>query len=67
MNWLATHTPQAGDRDHDLKLPDEGSLKYWAARLAPIHDPQLSDPVGGKALALITCNNVGVQEGKRGT
>ncbi|BEI81389.1 hypothetical protein CcaverHIS002_0205490 [Cutaneotrichosporon cavernicola] len=69
MNWL---DPAEQDHDSDSDEDDglASNLNYWAARLAPLHDPTpryseggAVEPAAGKDVVFVAANRVGKEEG----
>ncbi|GMK54256.1 hypothetical protein CspeluHIS016_0108420 [Cutaneotrichosporon spelunceum] len=79
MNWLDPGEQDDSDEDEDGGLevprrdpnvPSESNLNYWAARLAPLHDPTpryseggVVEPAPGKDVVFVAANRVGKEEG----
>lgn len=52
----------------DANAPSESNLNYWAARLAPLHDPAPGydgETAGGHETVFVACNRSGVEAGTR--
>lgn len=84
MNWLDPGEQDDSDSDdealavppRDLNAPSESNLNYWAARLAPLHDPTPrymtegeageagpAEPAATKEVVFVAANRVGKEEG----
>lgn len=81
MNWLdpgEQDTDSDSDNDDGLAVPprdpnasSESNLNYWAARLAPLHDPTPrysegggpAEPTAGKEVVFVAANRIGTEEG----
>ncbi|BEI89184.1 uncharacterized protein CcaverHIS019_0205460 [Cutaneotrichosporon cavernicola] len=80
MNWLdpaeQDHDSDSDEDDglavppRDPNAPSESNLNYWAARLAPLHDPTpryseggAVEPAAGKDVVFVAANRVGKEEG----
>ncbi|CAK9786263.1 carbon-nitrogen hydrolase [Cutaneotrichosporon oleaginosum] len=76
MNWLDPAEQDDSDSDEDDGLavpprdpnaPSESNLNYWAARLAPLHDPtpryDEGTPAAGREVVFVAANRVGTEEG----